>query len=120
MLQSDGLLSGLIQRSDCSAWISEGHSKGFEYTYKWYVSFELFVGVHMAPVVQILAFCVLPSATIVAASASFDTEMCFQNKVSGHLAPLYFMRILVMCSSACELVLVPGVSAVFSCYGCSW
>ncbi len=36
MLQSDGLLSGLIQRSDCSAWISEGHSKGFEYTYKWY------------------------------------------------------------------------------------
>ncbi len=84
------------------------------------VSFELFVGVNMAPVVQILAFCVLPSASIVATSASFDTEMCFQNKVSGYLAPLYFIRVLVMCSTVCELVLVPGVSAVFSCYSSSW
>ncbi len=45
------------------------------------VSFQLSVGVNMAPAVQILAYCVLPSEYVVAASASFDTEMCFQNQV---------------------------------------
>ncbi len=60
------------------------------------VSFELSVSLNMAPAVQILAFCVLPSENVVATSASFDTEACFQNEVSGHLAPLYSMRALVM------------------------
>lgn len=45
------------------------------------VSFQLSVSVSMAPVVQILAYCVLPSENVVAGSASFDTETCFQNQV---------------------------------------
>ncbi|XP_016386639.1 alpha-2-macroglobulin-like isoform X2 [Sinocyclocheilus rhinocerous] len=51
------------------------------------VSFQLSVSVDMAPVVQILAFCILPSENVVAASASFDTEMCFQNQVSLQFSP---------------------------------
>ncbi|KAF4116471.1 alpha-2-macroglobulin-like [Onychostoma macrolepis] len=51
------------------------------------VSFDLSVAVNMAPAVQILAFCVLPSENIVATSASFDTETCFQNKVSLQFSP---------------------------------
>uniref|UniRef100_A0A9J8BJW7 Alpha-2-macroglobulin-like protein 1 n=1 Tax=Cyprinus carpio carpio TaxID=630221 RepID=A0A9J8BJW7_CYPCA len=51
------------------------------------VSFELSVSVDMAPVVQILAFCVLPSANVAATSASFDTETCFQNQVSLQFSP---------------------------------
>ncbi|KAF4099969.1 hypothetical protein G5714_020095 [Onychostoma macrolepis] len=45
------------------------------------VSFQLSVFVDMAPAVQILAYCILPSENVVVASASFDTEMCFQNKL---------------------------------------
>ncbi len=81
------------------------------------VSFELSVSLHMAPAVQILAFCALPSENVVATSASFDTEACFQNKVSGHLAPL--LHASTRDVFQLELVLVPGVSAVFSCYSCS-
>ncbi|XP_059415069.1 alpha-2-macroglobulin-like [Carassius carassius] len=51
------------------------------------VSFQLSVSVDMAPVVQILAFCVLPSENVVATSAPFDTEMCFQNQVSLQFSP---------------------------------
>uniref|UniRef100_A0A672NJ38 Alpha-2-macroglobulin-like protein 1 n=1 Tax=Sinocyclocheilus grahami TaxID=75366 RepID=A0A672NJ38_SINGR len=51
------------------------------------VSFELSVSPDMAPVVQILAFCVLPSENVVAASADFHTEMCFQNRVSLQFSP---------------------------------
>uniref|UniRef100_A0A8C1TZQ2 Alpha-2-macroglobulin-like n=1 Tax=Cyprinus carpio TaxID=7962 RepID=A0A8C1TZQ2_CYPCA len=51
------------------------------------VSFQLSVSVDMPPVVQILAFCILPSENVVAASASFDTEMCFQNQVSLQFSP---------------------------------
>ncbi|XP_016105537.1 alpha-2-macroglobulin-like isoform X2 [Sinocyclocheilus grahami] len=51
------------------------------------VPFELSVSLDMAPVVQILAFCVLPSENVVAASAAFDTEMCFQNQVSLQFSP---------------------------------
>ncbi|KAL1279111.1 hypothetical protein QQF64_025784 [Cirrhinus molitorella] len=46
------------------------------------VSFELSVSVDMAPVVQILVFCVLPSDNVVVGSAALDTESCFQNQVS--------------------------------------
>ncbi|XP_026066431.1 alpha-2-macroglobulin-like protein 1 [Carassius auratus] len=51
------------------------------------VSFQLSVSVDMAPVVQILAFCVLPSENVVAATAALDTEMCFQNQVSLQFSP---------------------------------
>ncbi|XP_048039618.1 alpha-2-macroglobulin-like [Megalobrama amblycephala] len=51
------------------------------------VSFQLSVGVDMAPAVQILVYCVLPSENVVVVSASFDTEACFQNKVSLQFSP---------------------------------
>ncbi|XP_048061395.1 LOW QUALITY PROTEIN: alpha-1-inhibitor 3-like [Megalobrama amblycephala] len=51
------------------------------------VSFQLSVGVDMAPAVQILVYCVLPSENVVVGSASFDTEACFQNKVSLQFSP---------------------------------
>ncbi|XP_043082079.1 alpha-2-macroglobulin-P-like [Puntigrus tetrazona] len=51
------------------------------------VSFQLSVSVDLAPAVKILAYCVLPSDNVVTTSASFDTETCFQNKVSLQFSP---------------------------------
>ncbi|XP_077058469.1 alpha-2-macroglobulin-like protein 1 [Siphateles boraxobius] len=51
------------------------------------VSFQLSVGVDMAPEVQILVYCVLPSENVVVGSASFDTETCFLNQVSLQFSP---------------------------------
>ncbi|XP_016353787.1 alpha-2-macroglobulin-like [Sinocyclocheilus anshuiensis] len=51
------------------------------------MSFQLSVGGDLAPVVQILAFCVLPSENVVVGSVAFDTEMCFQNQVSLQFSP---------------------------------
>ncbi|XP_043082107.1 alpha-2-macroglobulin-like protein 1 [Puntigrus tetrazona] len=51
------------------------------------VTFDLSVSVDMAPAVKILAYCVLPSYNVVTTSASFDTETCFQNKVSLQFSP---------------------------------
>ncbi|ROJ08811.1 Pregnancy zone protein [Anabarilius grahami] len=51
------------------------------------VSFQLSVSVDMAPAVQILVYCVLPSESVVVVSASFDTEACFRNKVSLQFSP---------------------------------
>ncbi|CAM4320983.1 unnamed protein product [Leuciscus chuanchicus] len=51
------------------------------------VSFQLSVSVDMAPVVQILVYCVLPSENVVVGSASFDTETCLQNQVSLQFSP---------------------------------
>ncbi|KAG1966973.1 pregnancy zone protein [Pimephales promelas] len=51
------------------------------------VSFQLSVSVDMAPVVQILVYCVLPSENVVVGSASFDTEMCLPNQVSLKFSP---------------------------------
>ncbi|ROL50597.1 Alpha-2-macroglobulin [Anabarilius grahami] len=51
------------------------------------VSFQLPVSVDMAPAVQILVYCVLPSENVVVGGASFDTEACFQNKVSLQFSP---------------------------------
>ncbi|KAL1260697.1 hypothetical protein QQF64_008524 [Cirrhinus molitorella] len=51
------------------------------------VSFKLYVGADMAPVVQILAYCVLPSENFVAHSRNFDTEKCLKNKVSLQFSP---------------------------------
>ncbi|KAG1931636.1 pregnancy zone protein [Pimephales promelas] len=51
------------------------------------VTFQLSVGVDMAPAVQILVYSVLPSENVVAASVSFGTDMCFQNQVSLQFSP---------------------------------
>ncbi|XP_051569348.1 alpha-2-macroglobulin-like protein 1 [Myxocyprinus asiaticus] len=52
------------------------------------VSFKLSIVVDLAPAVQILAFCVLPSENVVAGSATFDTEMCLKNQVSLQFSPV--------------------------------
>ena len=46
------------------------------------VSFRLKVSAEIAPDVQIVAYAVLPSETVIAHSADFSTEKCFTNKVS--------------------------------------
>ncbi|XP_073718642.1 alpha-2-macroglobulin-like isoform X2 [Misgurnus anguillicaudatus] len=51
------------------------------------VSFKLSVTADLTPVVQILAYCVLPSDNVVAASENFNTEKCFNNKVSLQFSP---------------------------------
>ncbi|XP_061537672.1 alpha-2-macroglobulin-like [Phycodurus eques] len=51
------------------------------------VTFQLKVSAEMAPEVQIVAYAVLPSATVVANSAHFTTEKCFSNKVSVEFCP---------------------------------
>uniref|UniRef100_A0A673I2F4 Alpha-2-macroglobulin-like n=1 Tax=Sinocyclocheilus rhinocerous TaxID=307959 RepID=A0A673I2F4_9TELE len=51
------------------------------------VSFKLSVGADLAPAVQILAYCVLPSENVVARSTKFDIEKCFKNKVSLQFSP---------------------------------
>nr|XP_055052358.1 alpha-2-macroglobulin-like [Misgurnus anguillicaudatus] len=51
------------------------------------VSFKLSVKADLTPVVQILAYCVLPSDNVVAANKNFNTEKCFNNKVSLQFSP---------------------------------
>ncbi|XP_049582718.1 alpha-2-macroglobulin-like [Syngnathus scovelli] len=51
------------------------------------VTFQLKVSSEMAPDVQIVAYAVLPSATVIAHSAHFTTEKCFGNKVSVEFTP---------------------------------
>uniref|UniRef100_A0A8C2AHX7 Uncharacterized protein n=1 Tax=Cyprinus carpio TaxID=7962 RepID=A0A8C2AHX7_CYPCA len=51
------------------------------------VSFKLSVGADLAPAVQILAYCVLPSENVAAGSTKFDVEKCFSNKVSLQFSP---------------------------------
>ncbi|KAI4891202.1 hypothetical protein NFI96_031919, partial [Prochilodus magdalenae] len=51
------------------------------------VSFKLSVDVELAPVVQVLVYCVLPSGNIIAASRNFNVEKCFRNKVSLQFSP---------------------------------
>uniref|UniRef100_A0A8C2EBK7 Alpha-2-macroglobulin-like n=1 Tax=Cyprinus carpio TaxID=7962 RepID=A0A8C2EBK7_CYPCA len=51
------------------------------------VSFKLSVGADLAPAVQILAYCVLPSENVATGSAKFDVEKCFSNKVSLQFSP---------------------------------
>ncbi|KAF4104075.1 alpha-2-macroglobulin-like [Onychostoma macrolepis] len=46
------------------------------------VSFKLSVGADLAPAVQILTYCVLPSENVAAGSRDFMTEKCFKNEVS--------------------------------------
>uniref|UniRef100_A0A8C2KLK0 Uncharacterized protein n=1 Tax=Cyprinus carpio TaxID=7962 RepID=A0A8C2KLK0_CYPCA len=51
------------------------------------VTFKLSVGADLAPAVQILAYCVLPSENVAAGSTQFDVEKCFSNKVSLQFSP---------------------------------
>ncbi|KTG04844.1 hypothetical protein cypCar_00041801, partial [Cyprinus carpio] len=51
------------------------------------VSFKLSVGADLAPAVQILTYCVLPSENVAAGSTQFDVEKCFSNKVSLQFSP---------------------------------
>ncbi|XP_038548727.1 alpha-2-macroglobulin-like [Micropterus salmoides] len=51
------------------------------------VSFKLTVSAEMAPGVQVVAYAVLPSETVIAHSADFSTEKCFSHKVSLEFSP---------------------------------
>ncbi|KAM4628384.1 alpha-2-macroglobulin-like [Polymixia lowei] len=51
------------------------------------VSFELQVSPEMAPLVQVVAYAVLPSENVIAHSADFDTQKCFRHKVSLEFSP---------------------------------
>ncbi|XP_073673376.1 alpha-2-macroglobulin-like [Garra rufa] len=51
------------------------------------VSFKLSIHADLAPAVQILAYCVLPSDNVVAGSTNFDTEKCLKNNVSLQFSP---------------------------------
>uniref|UniRef100_A0A3Q1IZ12 Alpha-2-macroglobulin bait region domain-containing protein n=1 Tax=Anabas testudineus TaxID=64144 RepID=A0A3Q1IZ12_ANATE len=51
------------------------------------VSFKLKVSPEMAPEVQVVAYAVLPSETIIANSADFSTEKCFSHKVLLEFSP---------------------------------
>ncbi|KAM9468690.1 alpha-2-macroglobulin-like isoform 2-T2 [Clarias gariepinus] len=46
------------------------------------ISFQLLVVAELAPVVQVLAYSVLPSDHVIAASKNYDVEKCFRNKFS--------------------------------------
>ncbi|XP_062275147.1 alpha-2-macroglobulin-like [Scomber scombrus] len=51
------------------------------------LSFQLKVTPDMAPMVQIVAYTVLPSEIVIAHSEDFSTEKCFSNKVSVEFSP---------------------------------
>ncbi|KAL7831785.1 hypothetical protein AOLI_G00293330 [Acnodon oligacanthus] len=51
------------------------------------VSFRLSVDAGLAPVVQVLVYCVLPSENVIAANKDFNVEKCFRNKVSLQFSP---------------------------------
>ncbi|KAK1785749.1 hypothetical protein P4O66_003133 [Electrophorus voltai] len=51
------------------------------------LSFELSISTELAPTVQVLAYCVLPSENIIGASKNFGVEKCFKNKVSLQFSP---------------------------------
>ncbi|XP_048017393.1 alpha-2-macroglobulin-like [Megalobrama amblycephala] len=51
------------------------------------MSFKLSISADLAPVVQILVYCVLPSENVVVGSKNFNTEKCFKNKVSLQFSP---------------------------------
>ncbi|XP_039643075.1 alpha-2-macroglobulin-like isoform X2 [Perca fluviatilis] len=77
------------------------------------VSFKLTVSPDMAPDVQVVAYAVLPSETVIANSADFSTEQCFSQKVSLEFSPSSavpgeetIMRVTTQPESLC------GVSAV--------
>uniref|UniRef100_A0A8C1FYI2 Alpha-2-macroglobulin-like n=1 Tax=Cyprinus carpio TaxID=7962 RepID=A0A8C1FYI2_CYPCA len=51
------------------------------------LSFKLSIGADLAPAVQILTYCVLPSENVIARSNKFDIKKCFKNKVYLQFSP---------------------------------
>ncbi|XP_027031012.2 alpha-2-macroglobulin-like [Tachysurus fulvidraco] len=51
------------------------------------ISFKLSVLAELAPVVQVVAYSVLPSENVIASRRNFDVEKCFRNKVSLQFSP---------------------------------
>uniref|UniRef100_A0A8C1FZP6 Alpha-2-macroglobulin-like n=1 Tax=Cyprinus carpio TaxID=7962 RepID=A0A8C1FZP6_CYPCA len=51
------------------------------------VMFKVPVRARMSPKMEFFAYCVLPSETVLAASRTFQTEKCFENKVSLRFSP---------------------------------
>ncbi|XP_022624993.1 alpha-2-macroglobulin-like isoform X1 [Seriola dumerili] len=51
------------------------------------VSFQLEVSPEVAPVIQVIAYAILPSETVIANSTDFKTEKCFSHKVSLDFSP---------------------------------
>ncbi|TTO95313.1 Alpha-2-macroglobulin [Bagarius yarrelli] len=51
------------------------------------ISFKLSVVPELAPVVQVVAYSVLPSENILTTNKKFDVEKCFKNKVSLQFSP---------------------------------
>ncbi|KAI7790044.1 putative alpha-2-macroglobulin-P-like, partial [Triplophysa rosa] len=51
------------------------------------VSFRVHIHPKMAPKMEFLAYCVLPSEIVLAASKTFQTEKCLINKVSAQFSP---------------------------------
>nr|XP_055052353.1 alpha-2-macroglobulin-like [Misgurnus anguillicaudatus] len=51
------------------------------------VAFRMHVHPKMAPKMEILTYCVLPSETVLATSKTFQTEKCLENKVSLQFSP---------------------------------
>ncbi|XP_074527263.1 alpha-2-macroglobulin-like [Halichoeres trimaculatus] len=51
------------------------------------VSFKLRVSPEITPDIQVVAYAVLPSETVIAHSAAFTTEKCFSHKVSLEFSP---------------------------------
>ncbi|XP_009289985.1 alpha-2-macroglobulin-like protein 1 isoform X2 [Danio rerio] len=61
--------------------------KGSDRVVKGEVTFKVPFRSRMAPEIQFLAYCVLPSENVLAASKTFQTEKCFENKVSLRFSP---------------------------------
>ncbi|XP_042561271.1 alpha-2-macroglobulin-like [Clupea harengus] len=66
---------------------TEASVKGSQPVITGEVSFKLSVSPGMAPSVQVLAYCVLSSKTVLAGRKTFSTEKCFRNKVSVQFSP---------------------------------
>lgn len=59
----------------CNSWFVVSVTEGE-------VSFDFKVSPEMAPEVQVVAYAILPSESVIAHSADFSTEKCFEHKVS--------------------------------------
>ncbi|XP_066519295.1 alpha-2-macroglobulin-like [Hoplias malabaricus] len=51
------------------------------------VSFKILVNAELAPIMQVVAYTLLPSENIIAAQKNFNVEKCFRNKVSLQFSP---------------------------------
>lgn len=56
-------------------------------------SLQLSVQADIAPVAQVLVYTTVPSREVIADSAKFHTELCFNNKVSVHFHRLQCVQV---------------------------